>query len=107
MAATSTGLQQNVAGALCYALAWVTGIIFILIEPNNRLVRFHAWQSLFTFGTLSILDMVLGLLPGVGRLLQSVLFLIGLVLWVMLIVKTYQGEKLKLPIFGDLAEDRV
>ena len=49
---TSTGLSENVAGLLCYLLWWISGIIFILIEPKNRFVRFHAMQSLIALGSL-------------------------------------------------------
>ena len=48
----STSLKPNVAGLLCYLGAWVSGIIFLIIERKNRVVRFHAMQSLITFGIL-------------------------------------------------------
>ncbi|UCC18134.1 MAG: hypothetical protein JSU58_01040, partial [Dehalococcoidales bacterium] len=38
---TSTGLDQNVASLLCYLFGWVTGIIFLILEKENKLVRFH------------------------------------------------------------------
>ena len=44
MEKTSTGLPENVAGLLCYVLGWITGIVFLLIEPGNKFVRFHAFQ---------------------------------------------------------------
>ena len=42
---TSTGLAPNVAGALAYLLGPITGILFLVIEKENRFVRFHAMQS--------------------------------------------------------------
>ena len=39
---TSTGIQANVAGLLSYVLGWISGLIFILIEKENKFVRFHA-----------------------------------------------------------------
>ncbi len=36
---TSTGLQQNIAGLLCYVLGWITGIILLPIEKDKQFVR--------------------------------------------------------------------
>ena len=58
--ATKTGLQENVAGLLCYILGWVTGIIFLILEPENKFVKFHAIQSIIVFGALSIVSAVFG-----------------------------------------------
>ena len=104
---SSTGLDQNVAGLLCYLIGWVTGLIFILIEKENRYVRFHAMQSLITFGGLTVLFMVIGYLPVMGWGLIPVLGIVQLVLWILLMVKAYQGEQFKLPVIGDLAEKNI
>src|SRR5690349_23274004 len=42
-------MADNLASTLCYALGFITGIIFLLIAPynQNRTVRFHAFQSIF------------------------------------------------------------
>jgi len=47
---TASGFDENVAGALCYGLGWVTGVVFFATEPENRFVRFHAMQSMIAFG---------------------------------------------------------
>ncbi len=59
---SAPGLTENVASALCYALGWITGIVFLVLAPynQNRTVRFHAWQSIFFFGAATILSIVLG-----------------------------------------------
>jgi uncharacterized membrane protein len=44
---TSIGLDQNIAGALCYLFGWVTGLVFYLIEKDNSFVRYHAMQSIW------------------------------------------------------------
>ena len=54
---TVWGLDANVAAALTYAVGWVTGIVFLLVEPN-KFVRFHALQSTIAFGGLSLAWMV-------------------------------------------------
>ena len=49
VAATAGGLTDNIAGALCYLVGFVTGILFLVMEPYSKkpFVRFHAFQSIF------------------------------------------------------------
>ncbi len=107
---TNTGLEANVAGLLCYAVGWITGLVMILLEKKNGFVCFHAIQSIITFGAITFLFIVLGILDGldiVGRLfwaLSMVAWILAVVLWIVLMVKAYQGERYKLPVVGDLAE---
>ncbi len=101
---TSTGMAPNVAALLSYLLGWVTGLIFFLIEKENKFVRFHAFQSIVTFGGLTVLTIVLMFIPVIGWALIPVVYIAELVLWILLMVKSYQGDKLKLPIAGDMAE---
>lgn len=104
MEKTSTGLQENVAGLLCYVLGWVSGLVFILLEAENKFVRFHAMQSIIVFGILSIIGIVFGWIPWFGWVISSLGGLLGFVLWIVLMVKAYQGVMYKLPVAGDLAE---
>jgi len=106
-AKTSTGMNQNVAGLLCYLAGWVTGLIFFLIEKENRFVRFHAMQSIITFGGLSVLSIVLTWVPIIGWMLLPIVSIVWLILWVILMVKAYQGQLFKLPMIGDLAEKNI
>jgi len=113
MEKTSTGLDENVAGLLCYVLGWISGIVFILIEQENKFVRFHAVQSIVTFGSITIVSIalsILGLIPFLGVAFDIVNWIIGLlafVLWIVLMVKAVQRTKYKLPWAGDFAEKRV
>ena len=116
--ASAAGMQDNVAGGLCYVLGLITGIIFLVLEPynRNRAIRFHAFQSIFLnvsmiglYIALMILGMVFGaVLPLVGALLLGMVSLVVnlgfLVLWIVLMIKTFGGSKLVLPIIGPLAE---
>ena len=104
---TSTGMNQNVAGLLCYLAGWITGLIFFLIEKENRFVRFHAMQSIITFGSLTVIFMILGFIPFVGWMLMPILAILQLILWIVLMVKAYQGQLFKLPIIGDMAEKNI
>ena len=113
MEKTSTGLTENVAGMLCYVLGWVSGLVFLLIEQENKFVRFHAVQSIVTFGGITVILIVLsilGLIPFIGLLFNILGYIFGLiafVLWIVLLVKAYQGTMYKLPWAGDFAEKRV
>ncbi len=101
---TSTGLQENVAGMLSYVGWWITGIIFLLLEPDNKFVRFHAVQSILVLGFINLVGWVLRFVPVVGGWLGNAVWLVGIALWVVLMVKAYQGVKYKILIAGDLAE---
>lgn len=108
---TTTGLDQNIAGALCYALGWITGIIFLLIEKDNKFVRFHAIQSTILFLTFTALMWIIpfsgGLFLGlIGFGLSALLWPVEIILWAVLIFKAYQGETFKLPIIGKIAEEK-
>ena len=100
---TSTGLKPNVAALLCYLLGWMTGLLFFLIE-KNKFVKFHALQSIVVFGALSAAQIILTMIPILGWILIPILTIIAIILWIVLMVKAYQGEKFKLPIAGDIAE---
>jgi uncharacterized membrane protein len=104
------GLAENVACALCYALGLVTGILFLALAPynQNRKIRFHAFQSIFMHVAVIVIWIGMLLVSAVsGGMLLFVMPLIWLgffVLWLVMIIKAYQDQKLVLPIIGPLAE---
>ena len=106
MEKSSTGLEANVAGLLCYVLGWVSGLVFILIERESKFVRFHALQSIYVFGILNIAGIILSWIPFAGWFLSSVIWILWFVLWIILMIKAYQGKMYKLPWSGNLAEKR-
>lgn len=97
-----TGLPKNTAAALSYVLGWLTGIVFLLVE-KDPFVRFHAMQSIVTFGALN----VIALIPVLNIILGPIVFIVGFVLWLVLIFKAYQGEEFKLPVVGDFAKKQL
>lgn len=113
----SAGMADNVAAALCYLLGILTGILFLVLEPynRNRLIRFHAFQSIF-FGVSVfviyfvslILTFTIGAIPVIGWIFDLILHLcIGLgifIVYLMLLYKAYNNEKWVLPIIGPMAE---
>jgi uncharacterized membrane protein len=105
-AVSAPGLPENTAAALCYLLGLVTGIIFLVLEPynKNKLIRFHAFQSIFLHVSVIIVWVVLRtILPWGIWYLISLIDLAFFVLWIYLLVQTYQGKKVVLPVIGDLA----
>jgi uncharacterized membrane protein len=110
------GMSENVAGLLCYVLGWLTGIIFFLIDKRPY-VRFHAAQSIVVFGGLHVINIAVGIIFGagsmmmggfgafgVGAALYGLISLVALVLWILLMVKAYQGEKFEVPIAAGIAK---
>jgi uncharacterized membrane protein len=100
------GLDENIASALTYVLGFVTGIIFFLMEKENKTVRFHAIQSTIVFLGLFIVFIVLSFIPFIN-LLIPLIWLVEIVLWLVLIIKAFQGEKFNLALVGDMAESYV
>jgi uncharacterized membrane protein len=111
-----TGMAENVAGLLCYLIGWVTGLVFFLID-KRPFVRFHAAQSMVVFGGLGILYFLFGIFfrasfmfmggfsaLGFVALLSSLIWLVGFVLWILLMVKAYQHEKFEVPIAAGIAK---
>src|SRR5215472_9445168 len=112
--AASSGGSNNLIAALCYFAGWITGLIFLLIEPykNDKTIRFHAFQSIFfavgligVYIVFLILSFILGAIH-LGLVVFPLYLILGLgifVTWILLMVKAYQGQIFKLPLIGDLA----
>lgn len=118
-ASSRSGLSENAAATLSYVLGWITGLVFLLIDQRPY-VRFHAAQSLVTFGGLHAIRIILGMVFGFGLIsggmmgwtqfslglaMISLLGLLTLVLWIVCMIKASQGERFKLPLAGDIAEN--
>ncbi|MGC1200514.1 MAG: DUF4870 domain-containing protein [Candidatus Acidiferrales bacterium] len=109
------GLSQNAAGALSYVLGWVTGLIFYLVDKRPY-VRFHARQSIVLFGCLHLILIVGGMLfissAVVGGLhffspaflILRIVDLLAFILWILCMVKAYQGQLFRVPVAADLAD---
>ncbi len=112
-APASAGLTDNVAGALAYVTI-IPAIVFLVLEPFNkrRFVRFHSFQCLFFAVAWTVLWIGLSFfahIPFLGWatvLVWPVVSLAGFVIWLILVLKAYQGQMFKLPVIGDLAEQQ-
>jgi len=100
---TSMGMRARTAGWLSYLGGWVTGLIFLLLERENRFVRFHAMQSLIFFGAMGIVTTVFGHIPLLASIGAGLGF-VSFICWMVLMVAAARGKYYKLPIIGDYAE---
>jgi uncharacterized membrane protein len=112
----ATGLTDNLAGALCYLLGFITGILFLVLAPynQNRTIRFHAFQSIFLniawviiWIVVTIVSLAFNAIPFLGVFVSLTLHFClgigGLILWLYMMFKTYNGEKIVLPVVGPMA----
>jgi uncharacterized membrane protein len=125
------GMDPKIAAAISYI--WIVGLIFYLMEKENKFVRFHAMQSIL-FGIANTVIMIVLVIVatvltvafgiggamvggGIGTLVSLFVWLIWLLFWVICMVmfvglifaavKAYQGQKFKLPIIGNMADNIV
>jgi uncharacterized membrane protein len=114
---TTVTMNDNLAGALCYLLGFITGILFLVLAPynQNRTIRFHAFQSIFlniawfaAYIVVSIISLAFHVIPFLGTFVSIVLhlalFLAFVIIWFYLLFKTYNGEKIVLPVIGPFAD---
>ena len=100
-------MSANVAGLLCYVLGWITGIVFLVLEKKSTFVKFHAYQSIMTFGILTVAQLVLGWIPFIGWVLNILIGILMLILWIILIIQAGTGKMWKVPWAGDWAEKQI
>jgi uncharacterized membrane protein len=107
----NAGLSDDAASGLAY-LTFIPAIIFLVVAPfnTNAKVKFHAWQSIFlaaTWFAAWVILMVLTFVPFVGWILWPFHLLVVLALfivWLICIIKAFQGGKFVIPIIGPLAQ---
>jgi uncharacterized membrane protein len=109
-------MSSNVAGLLCYVAGWITGIVFAVLEKKSRFVKFHAWQSILTFGALTVVQIILSILGAIAvgtlsfglwqfaHVLGIIVWVITVALWIVLMLLAYQGKMWKVPLAGNWAE---
>ncbi len=104
---SSTGLNANLAGLLAYTLGVISGLIFFLIEKENKFVKFHAMQAIVFSVAMFIISTVLAFIPVIGWALILLVQLAALVVWIIAMVKAYKGEWFQLPVVGGIAAKQV
>jgi uncharacterized membrane protein len=115
-AESSTGMSANVAGLLCYLATWITGIVFVVLEKKSTFVKFHAWQSIMTFGVLTVVQIILAIISGIAAftmvpglalfawVLTIIVAVLMFVLWIILMIQAGTGKMWKVPGAGNWAE---
>ncbi len=116
---TALGLDTNVGALLVYlpicGVSLIYSIIVIVTEKQNAFMRFHAFQSLMLIAAMVVTWIGIVIFSVVLAFVSSTLsFLFSLIVWlvvlafiglaIFLCIKAYAGEKIKLPIIGDMAE---
>ncbi|TGC09658.1 DUF4870 domain-containing protein [Methanolobus halotolerans] len=100
---TKLGLDENIVAALCYVGFWITGILILLIEQDNKFVRFHAMQSVMVFLPLSLIVLLVAWIPYVGWIIADFMGFPSMFLVLLLAFLAYRGMKFKLPLIGTYA----
>jgi len=108
---TQSGISENGAGALAY-ITIIPAILFLVMPPYNKspYVRFHAWQCIFltiAWIALFVVLAIVGRIPLVGIVIFPLMLLLDLgmfILWLIIVLKALNGNKIVLPIIGPLAE---
>jgi len=129
MVKTSLNIEENIESMLCYIGFFITGFVFLFAEKQSKTVKFHAKQSIFFFLPMWIIAIVLWAVgkdswtttrtgaygyyvtvpqynPGIPALVwvSYIIWIIVLVMYAILVITSYQGQKVKIPLFGDMAD---
>ncbi|MBN1835064.1 MAG: DUF4870 domain-containing protein [Spirochaetales bacterium] len=104
---SSLGMSENVAALLAYLFGWLSGLIIFLLERESPYVRFHALQSLITFGALSLIISIFSRIPVVGVLVAVAGGIATFVFWILGMIKAYAGELYRFPLVGDIAASQI
>jgi uncharacterized membrane protein len=117
---TLLGMESNVAAMLCYlplcCLGFILAVVAVIVEKENRFVRFHAFQSLLVHAVVLVVSIALVMVKVVLAFVSGLLsFFVSLVLFpvglalvgllIFLMIKAYGNELFKLPTLGDMAQN--
>ncbi len=106
--------DRNTVAALSYVLGFVTGIVILLVEKDDKFIRFHAMQSTLATGSLFLLNIAIGLVLRPLGILDFLAGILNIIFWLLIflvivasIVKTYQGRLFKWPMVGEFSEKQI
>ena len=118
---TKLGVAPNLGGLLCNVpccIGFIFSIVAVVVEKENKFVRFHGFQSLLLHGVgfvcgfaIQVLSIVVGMalaaLGGLIGLLGLPLGLAFLGAQVFMMIKANNNEEFALPVIGDMAKQWV
>ena len=106
--------NRNLVAALSYFLGFITGVVILLVEKDDKFIRFHAMQSSLVFGAIFVADIILGAVIGavpilnlINSLFNTLVFIIALIVWIVSMLKAFQGQMFKWPVVGNFAEKQI
>ncbi len=104
---TATGIDSNLCAALSYVGWGMTGVLFYILEPQDRFVRFHALQSILLTAALIVVAVGLGVVPFVGGFLFGLASVGFVLVWLLAMWKALHHELYQLPFIGEIARAQV
>lgn len=106
--------NRNLVATLSYFLGFITGVVILLVEKDDKFIRFHAMQSSLVFGAIFVLDIILGAIIGaipilnlISSLFNTLVFILALIVWIVSMLKAFQGQMFKWPVVGNFAEKQI
>ena len=106
--------NRNLVAALSYFLGFITGVVILLVEKDDKFIRFHAMQSTLVFGAIFVIDVILGAVIGampilnlINSLFNTLVFIVALIVWIVSMLKAFQGQMFKWPVVGNFAEKQI
>lgn len=104
-----TNLEPNIAAALSYLISPFSGIAFLVLEKDDKFVRFHAMQSII-FGIAAYAAWAIAtalVVVIVGIILVPIVSITSFTLYLYLMWKAYNGEEYEIPVLGKFAKEQI
>ena len=106
--------NRNLVAAISYLFGFVTGIVILFIEKDDKYIRFHATQSVLVFGVIFAANIIINIvlapidfLGVVTTLLSTIISVVAVIIWAVSMYRAFSGAIFKWPFVGEIAEKRV
>ncbi len=96
----TSSIPRGIAGILAYFIPFFGGLFFLIIEKENRLIRFHAVQSILLWVVFVVLAAIFGWIP----IINILLIIIILAIWVFIMYQALMERMYELPVIGKIAK---
>jgi uncharacterized membrane protein len=108
-ATPAAGSNKKMYSTLAYILGWITGVIFLFVGKDDPDVKWNAANAIVVFGSLSILDIIFSVIPGVHGVLTAIVGLVSFIYWLAFLIKNIQGhgEKQHAPLISGFIDQYV
>lgn len=114
---TSSGIPAPIAAGLAVLFTIVGGIVFLVLERQNRFVRFYAMQGVLLGATafvaglcFAVLHIIFGFIPFFGWIVLLIAWVASIVFWLgwvivylVAAVKAFTGVEWEIPYIGPMA----